>query len=73
MEIVKKTAQTASKRITRKLCIVNNMHWHELLRHESEICKPEDSWSFRNWISFLLRLGMTEEQIFNTAQRRLAK
>ncbi|HEY9826498.1 MAG TPA: hypothetical protein V6D19_13725 [Stenomitos sp.] len=73
MEIVKKSAQTVAKWITRKLCIVNDMHWHELLQHENEICKPEDSWSFRNWIAFLLRLGLTEEQIFNTAQSRLVK
>lgn len=62
---------TVAKRITRKLCVVNDMHWHELLQHEEAICKPEDSWSFRSWIAFLLKLGMTEDQIFTTAQRRL--
>lgn len=62
---------TIAKRITRKLCVVNNIHWHELLQHEERVCSPENSWSFRSWVAFLLRLGMTEDQIFNTAQQRL--
>lgn len=62
---------TAAKRITRKLCVINGIHWHDLLQREEGICKPEKSWSFRNWVSFLLRLGMSEDQIFETAQRRL--
>lgn len=67
----KNTAVTIAKRITRRLCIVNNMHWHDLLQFEQAVCKPEDSWSYRNWIVFMLNLGLTEEQIFETAQRRL--
>lgn len=62
---------TIAKRITRKLCVVNNIHWHELLQHEERVCSPENSWSFRSWTAFLLRLGMTEDQIFNTAQERM--
>jgi hypothetical protein len=62
---------TIAKRITRKLCIVNKVHWHELLQYEQAICKPEDSWSFRNWIVFMLNLGLTEDQIYSTAQQRL--
>ena len=61
-----------AKRITRKLCVLNDLSWAELLQHEEDVCKPESSWSYRNWIAFLLRLGMNEEQIFDTAQRRLA-
>lgn len=60
-----------AKRITRKLCILNNVTWSELLQHEVAVCNPENSWSYRSWIAFLLRLGMNEEQIFDTAQRRL--
>lgn len=71
MNIEKQTATTIAKRITRKLCVVNELHWHELLQREVEICTPEDSWSFRSWVRFLLNLGLTEEQIFETAQRRL--
>lgn len=70
-KLTKEEQLTVAKRITRKLCIVNDMNWHELLQHEEYICKPEASWSFRNWIVFLLRLGMTEDQIFDTAQKRL--
>ena len=72
MEISKEAATTAAKRITRKLCIVNNFHWRDLLIFEEAICKPEKSWSYRNWIAFLLKLGLTEDQIFTTAQRRLS-
>ncbi len=71
MEYSKETETTVAKRITRKLCVVNDMHWHDLLQHEEGVCNPEGSWSFRKWVAFLLRLGMTEEQIFETAQRRL--
>jgi len=62
---------TVAKRITRKLCIVNNLHWHDLLQYEQGVCKPEDSWSYRNWVIFMLNLGLTEDQIFNTAQQRI--
>ncbi|HQU81341.1 MAG TPA: hypothetical protein PLU47_17965 [Azonexus sp.] len=60
-----------AKRITRKLCVLNDLSWPELLQHEEDVCQPENSWSYRNWIAFLLKLGMNEEQIFDTAQRRL--
>lgn len=60
-----------AKRITRKLCVLNDLSWPELLQHEEDVCKPENSWSYRSWIAFLLKLGMNEEQIFDTAQRRL--
>ena len=71
MEISKEAATTAAKRVTRRLCIVNNMHWHELLRFEEAVCGPEQSRSYRSWIAFLLKLGLTEEQVFSTAQQRL--
>jgi hypothetical protein len=71
MEYSKEAAKTTAKRVTRRLCVVNGMHWHDLLQYEESICKPERSWSYRNWVTFLLRLGLTEEQIFEIAQKRL--
>lgn len=68
----KPDATTIAKRITRKICLVTNKTWNELLQYEKEVCHPEDSWSYRSWISFLLRLGMNEEQIFDLAVRRIA-
>lgn len=71
MELDRSQFATVAKRITRKLCLVNDMHWHELLQYEEQICGPEESWSFRNWVVFLLRLGLDEEQIYRLAQKRL--
>lgn len=71
MAIQEQDATSVAKRITRKICLVKNLHWHQLLQYEEEVCRPEDSWSYRSWISFLLRLGMNEEQIFDLAVRRI--
>lgn len=71
MKIERNDATAVAKRITRKICLVENLRWNELLQYEEEVCRPEDSWSYRSWISFLLRLGMNEEQIFDIAVRRI--
>ena len=71
MKIERNDATSVAKRITRKICLVENLRWNELLQYEEEVCRPEDSWSYRSWISFLLRLGMNEEQIFDLAVRRI--
>lgn len=71
MSIRSNDATSVAKRITRKLCLVENLHWHQLLQYEESICEPEKSWSYRGWVKFLLNLGMNEEQIFNLAVRRI--
>ena len=71
MALEKPDATSVAKRITRKICLVTNQSWHELLQFEAEVCCPEDSWSYRSWVSFLLRLGMNEEQIFDLAIYRI--
>ena len=71
MTLEKPDVSTVAKRITRKVCLVTNQSWHELLQYEEEVCRPEDSWSYRSWVSFLLRLGMNEVQIFDLAVRRI--
>ena len=67
------SVDTIAKRITRHMCIVYKLHWHDLLQYEEEICKPEDSWSFKNWISFLIKLGLTEQEIVSVFKDRLTK
>lgn len=71
MQLENNGATSVAKRITRKICLVGNLHWHELLQYEERVCEPEKSWSYRGWVKFLLNLGMNEEQIFDLATRRL--
>lgn len=71
MTLDKPDTTTVAKRITRKICLVNDLSWHELLQYEVDVTRPEDSWSYRSWINFLIRLGMSEEQIFDLAVRRI--
>lgn len=71
MKIESNDATSVAKRITRKICLVENFHWHDLLQYEEQVCEPEKSWSYRGWIKFLLNLGMNEDQIFDLATRRI--
>lgn len=71
MTLEKVDATSVAKRITRKICLVTKQSWHELLQYEEDVCRAENSWSYRSWVNFLLRLGMNEEQIFDLAIHRL--